>query len=316
MAKLPKSKLEKRLQSGQALLIVLLGMAVVLTMVLSVVSRSVTDIQLTTRDDEALRAFSAAEAGVEQALIVGTDIGETAFTDSGSSFSVTVEKLAEGEDTYAYPEELYSGESGTLWFVSHDSDGTLTCTLPGVDEPCYREPTFDVCWGKNTGTIPAVEVSVYYDDDPGGGYYPLGSTPHYGDVRVARFTFDHDAGRRNNNSFDGIVNNGCTIEDQTLEYWGTVDVANGLPAGCSAQNGCLLFAKAKFIYNSTPQPLGFSTGSTDGFPAQGVHIESTGQFGDSTRQIDVFRTYREPLSIFESAIFSMGSSGNEDLVKN
>ena len=70
MAKLSKSELEKRLQSGQALLIVLLGMAVVLTMVLSVVSRSVTDIQLTTRDDEALRAFSAAEAGV----VLSTDI--------------------------------------------------------------------------------------------------------------------------------------------------------------------------------------------------------------------------------------------------
>jgi Tfp pilus assembly protein PilX len=59
-------------QNGQALLIVLLGMAVVLTLVLSIVSRSVTDVSITKRDEESLRAFSAAEAGVEQALLVGT----------------------------------------------------------------------------------------------------------------------------------------------------------------------------------------------------------------------------------------------------
>jgi hypothetical protein len=311
MARLPKSLLKYNSVSGQALLIVLLGMAVVLTMVLSVVSRSVTDIQLTSRDDEALRAFSAAEAGVEQALIVGTNIGDTPLSDSGSSFSVTVEKLAEGKDTYAYPEELSSGESGTLWFVSHDSNGNLTCT---VTEPCYKQPTFDVCWGKSSGTIPAVEVSVYYDRNPSGAPTALGAAPDFGDVQVARYTFDpvFGPGRRDENSFDAHTSTSCDIEDQTLLYAGSVNVSTGLPAGCSAQNGCLLFAKAKFIYNDIPQPLGFSS-PTGTFPAQGVHIESTGQFGDSTRQIDVFRTYSEPLSIFESAVFSMGN--NDDLTK-
>ena len=52
-----------KIESGQALLLVLLGMAVVLTIVLSILSRSVTDIAVTSREEEALRAFSAAEAG-------------------------------------------------------------------------------------------------------------------------------------------------------------------------------------------------------------------------------------------------------------
>ena len=320
MGNLPKDKISKKLQSGQALLIVLLGMAVVLTMVLSVVSRSVTDIQLTTRDDEALRAFSAAEAGIEQALIIGTDIGEDNFEEEGgSTFSVNVEKLAEGETEYFYPEELYSGESGTVWFVSHDEDGYLDCT---GDLPCFSSQSMYVCWANDdtaTGVAPAIEVSVYYDADPGGETNSLGTSPDYDDVRVARYTFDPDPTRRGAddppNHFSDVTSRNCDIaENPRLEFEALINFNfPNLPINCYSQDGCLLFAKVKMIYNSTtPHPLGFvSTGAA--FPGQGVYIESTGQYADSTRQIDVFRTYREPLSIFESAIFSMGS--NADLTK-
>lgn len=315
MAKLSKRELEKHLHSGQALLVVLLGMAVVLTMVLSVVSRSVTDIQLTTRDDEALRAFSAAEAGVEQALIVGSSIGDTQFADSGSSYSVSVEQLAENQDRYEYPEEIYAGESANLWLVSHDSDGNLSCD----DGFCYNEDYFQVCWGDDDTirdyNAPALEVSVYYDSDPTNAPFAVGAAPDFGDVQVARYTYDPtDARRTNDNSFEfGAGTGNCDFDGKIIEYVASVNVANGLPAGCSAQDGCLLFAKAKLIYNAnTPHPVGFLTPAGGVFPSQGVHVESTGTFGDSTRQIDVFRTYREPLSIFESAVFSMGNFGDLD----
>ena len=316
MAKLSKSELGKRLQSGQALLIVLLGMAVVLTMVLSVVSRSVTDIQLTTRDDEALRAFSAAEAGVEQALIVGTNIGDTSLSDAGSSYSVSVEELGTSDSKYAYPEELYSGESATLWLVSHDEDGNLSCS--GADNPCYKEDSFQVCWGKD-GTkrdysAPALEVSVYYDADPTDAPFATGANPDFGDVQVARRTYDPTAARKLENSFEAGASDGnCDFGDNIIKFEASFNLAALLPANCSSTDGCLLFAKAKLIYNNTPHPVGFLAPGSATFPSQGVQIESTGQFGDSTRQIEVFRTYSEPLSIFESAIFSMGGDG--DLTK-
>ena len=56
-------------QKGQALIIILLVMSVVLTVVLSSVSRSVTEIVVTGYEEDALRAFSAAEAGVEEKLL-------------------------------------------------------------------------------------------------------------------------------------------------------------------------------------------------------------------------------------------------------
>src|SRR3972149_10501389 len=106
------NKLRER---GQALLIVLLSMAVILTVVLSVISRSITDISLTTYSEDALRAFSAAEAGVERALIVGSDVSEAI---GNASFTADVSGLAEGSSSYDYPIEVYSGESIYIWFVS------------------------------------------------------------------------------------------------------------------------------------------------------------------------------------------------------
>ena len=60
---------------GQALVIILLVLAVASTVVLSLVSRTVTDVAITTKEKDSSRAFSAAEAGVEEALVGGPTSG-------------------------------------------------------------------------------------------------------------------------------------------------------------------------------------------------------------------------------------------------
>ncbi len=60
--------MEKSRKSGQVVLIVLLIMVVILTIGLSLISQSVTDISISKDEEEAIRAFSAAEAGIEAAL--------------------------------------------------------------------------------------------------------------------------------------------------------------------------------------------------------------------------------------------------------
>lgn len=120
-------------QSGQALLIVLLSMAVVLTIVLSIFSNSVTDIAVTTSEAESLRAFSAAEAGIEKALVAlapqSGSFGEDAFQTSVTNF-------AEGLTSFAYPMDLASGDGAVLWFVSHDSNDKLSCS--DSSKPCFK----------------------------------------------------------------------------------------------------------------------------------------------------------------------------------
>src|SRR3989344_6653038 len=58
----------KKNESGQVLVIFLLVLVIGLALVLSIASRTVTDIRQTTTSDESNRAYYAAESGVEDAL--------------------------------------------------------------------------------------------------------------------------------------------------------------------------------------------------------------------------------------------------------
>src|SRR3982751_4984015 len=112
--------------SGQALLMVLLSVGVVLTVALSVVARSITDVSTTTKDEESLRAFSAAEAGVEQVLknpIASLPVDQTPqVTQIGNTvtnYSASLTSFPEVPTQYLYPVELQSGDSATVWLSAH-----------------------------------------------------------------------------------------------------------------------------------------------------------------------------------------------------
>jgi hypothetical protein len=64
-------------QKGQILLISLLVLVVALTVGLSVVTRSITTVRTTSEEESSQRAFSAAEAGIEQALVSNTSPQES-----------------------------------------------------------------------------------------------------------------------------------------------------------------------------------------------------------------------------------------------
>ncbi len=147
MFNLPKN------QSGQALLLVLLSMAVALTLVLSVLSRTITDVKISSQDENSQRAFSAAEAGIEQALVVGSDTGPVDIGDA--RFSATVSDFAEGKEAFVFPSSFVSGEPAVVWFVSHDSNGNLSCS--GAGNPCFKGSKVKICWGDSAvAPIPAI----------------------------------------------------------------------------------------------------------------------------------------------------------------
>lgn len=285
--------------SGQALLLVLLVMAVVLTLVLSVVSRSMTDISLTTRDEESLRAFSAAEAGIER-MIVGGDAAKVGTLDTGS-YSGDVEEYGEGASGVSYP-EIESGESGTIWFVEHAPDGKLVC-----DDGCFTGNVVDICWGGEETPAPAIEVSFFYDVNAGGVNNAL--TGDYSGVQVARAAYDSLYQSREN-SFTDPAGTGCTIDSITYEF-NTNDIIGALSPSIAcdlSEPGCLLFAKVKMFYNDEPHEVGVKVSADNGgheyLPSQGRSIESTGTSGDATAKVIAFQSFQEPLDIFESALFS------------
>ena len=285
-------------QSGQALLLVLLSMAVILTIVLSVLSRTITDITVTSKEEEASRAFAAAEAGIEKALIIGSNTGDF---DNGASFAATISNFGLQQSEYIYPEKLLSGETAIIWFVDHDEDdGTLTC---GTGE-CFSGNTMKICWGEagtsgSSDTTPAIEASVFYATTPG----------DYSDVRIARETIDPNTTRRTANNFSAVDSGTCTLDGTEFEFQKTLDFASlGIPVlSYSNQNG-LQFAKIRILYNTdVANTVGVDVVSSgNDLPSQGVRIESEGSSGEANRRIEVFQTFGELPPIFDASVFSPG----------
>lgn len=287
-------------ESGQALLLVLLSVAVVLTIVLSVVSRTITDISVVTKEEEALRAFSAAEAGVERVLIIGSDIGPTKIGDA--SFTAKVSSYSSGSKEYPNPVALYSGESAFVWFVAHAADGSFVCN---AQNPCFSGSRIKVCWGKpgtasNSQTTPAVEVSIFYAATPG----------DLSTVRIARDATDPNSDRRGSNNFSAPDTGTCQVGGTPYAFQKSLNFTSlGIPStSYQSQNG-LQFARIRMIYNSD---TGHQVGSDVNFagnsllPAQGSKIESLGSAGSANRKIEVFQLYGEPPPIFDSSVFSLG----------
>ena len=73
-------------EQGQVLLIIVLVMVVALTVGLSLASRSLIQVRTTGEQAESQKAFSAAEAGIEQALQTGQNI--TAEQDLGNNAKI------------------------------------------------------------------------------------------------------------------------------------------------------------------------------------------------------------------------------------
>jgi hypothetical protein len=285
------------LESGQALVLVLLSLAVVLTIVLFVLARSVTDVAVSSRSEEAVRAFSAAEAGIENALVIGT--GSNGLVDIGNAQYVSsVTGFAFGSTDFKYPVPMLSGDSMTTWFVSHLEDGTLGCNAP--DYPCYTGNSLSVCWGElNTNPAdngaPAIEVSVFYETTPG----------NLETIQIKRVTADPStSGRTLSNGFGSASGGNCPISGASYSFVKNIDFGGaglGIPAGSR-----LLFARTRILYNTlTPHPVGVSvTGSGLTLPSQGQDITSTGSAGDANRKVAVFQGWPEPPAVFDYAIYS------------
>lgn len=290
MVKLPKNQSgQAPHSSGQALLLVLLSMAVALTLVLSVLSRTISDVKISSQDESSLRAFSAAEAGIEQVLVVGSSTGDVDIGDA--KFSATVSDFAEGEDTFVFPSSFVSGEPAVVWFVSHDLDGDLTCS----GNPCFKGSKIKICWGDNTvAPIPALETSIIY----------LNTAGNYATARIARAVFDGNPVRRASNYF---VDPGgdCTIGANTFKYSTTLNFSSFTPSVPYDTTNKLQFMVLKLLYNNTSHHIGVDvTGSGSTLPSQGQLIESSGTSGDANRRVEVFQGYGELPIAFYSAIYA------------
>jgi hypothetical protein len=268
-----------RKNSGQALLIILLVMAVGLTIGLAVISRSVTDIGISRREEDSARVFSVAEAGIEEALRLGyapsggVEIG-------GIRATVTQSKIGNSPQ-FVFPDEYEAGDVQTLWLVEHGEQGNLDLNNR------YRGGSVEVYWGKpGSTTIPALEVTLIYDR---------------GGVKIMRWALD-PASRGNN--FEGAETGSFTVGGKTFKYRKTLSY---LP--CNT-NVCYAL-RLRLLYNDQPQILGVDGGGIE-FPSQGVYFESVASTNNLneeekiTKKVGRWQLYSSPPGIFDYVLYSEG----------
>lgn len=300
MVKLPAYCGQK--YKGQALLLILLVMSVVLSLVLSSVSKSVTDVEVSKYEDDAIRAFDAAQAGIEKSVIVG---GATSGTkvDLGNSASYTpvIATASATANYFKYSVDLSSGESAIIFFVKHkiNSNGDIEMSCAGG---CTSPTQIRLCWGRS-GTLsssfsaPALYIEYFYNSDLVNPDKWEGMAD-LSDIRVAISSADPYSGsdaKRIQNGFSNL-NTTTGIPCPSSFPYAFTTLENIIPTGR------LLFLRVTMLYNDTPQPLILRSASP--FPGQGHEVASTGQSGDVFRKLVLYQGYPEIPFEFANAIYS------------
>jgi len=270
-----------RKNSGQALLVILLVMAVGLTVGLAVISRSITDISISRQEEESARVFSVAEAGIEQALKLGY-APEGGIDVGGITATVTKTDLGKSLG-FAFPGEYGVGDIQTLWLVEHKEDGSLDTSNK------YSASTIEVYWGKEGGIVPALEVTLIYEQSG---------------VKIMRWALDPDPDSERDNNFDNDISPGSQLGGKSFKYKKSLN----LPC---AVTGVLCYAlRLRLLYNNQPQILGVK--GVSGLPSQGACYESTATNPQTgvTRKVRQCQLHKAPPEIFDYVLYS-----EKDLIK-
>ncbi|MDO8658023.1 MAG: pilus assembly PilX N-terminal domain-containing protein [Candidatus Levybacteria bacterium] len=289
------------MEKGQTLLIIVLIMVVGLTVGLAVASRSIINVRTSTEEENSQRAFSAAEAGVEQALRKGclsptgttcTPILAQEFTDNmKSTFNADITSVS-GSSLNGNALLLNGGnpvpkdDGIDVWLVSHDSSGkpdytnrftaNMTVHWGILSDQCSSDPL--------QNTMAAIEAIV------------ISGT--VSNPQTNRYTYDPcssengDGSRRNTNNFaNAAKGNAGNIGGVTFNYKTNIHISNGL------------VMRIIPIYASTP--IGIDANNQQLLPSQGNKIDSIGTSGLTKRKVIYYKGYPAlPVEFFQYILFS------------
>lgn len=268
---------------GQAALVILAIMAIAMTMAVSVSKRVINDVKVSEQEEQSAKAFSAAEAGIEEAIRKAKEGEELSSADTSAiAESLGVSELnvtsisAGGGNNYLYPITVRPGQSVIIWLRDHDE------TTGKLDESSgYEGNQLNLCWQSGT----AVEAVYFYNDA--------------GTYGIKQFAFDTDAARRGTNHFNASSLASCA----GLDAGETLDLSAGTP----------LFLAVRPFYQQTTLGAEGVGGAT--LPVQGSEITSSGAVSQGAskiaRKVKLFRSWPAPPGAFFSTIFSGGGvSGN------
>ncbi len=279
-------------QLGQAFLIVVLIMVIALTVGLSIASRTITNLKMGSEEANSQKAFSAAEAGIEQYLQAtnqNPSIGQQ-FNNGSSITSISRTYVGQGTRIALLNNgDPISKDEGTdIWFTKFDPDPTKLYTS-------NWSGTFTVYWGDYTGATPpatqycnfsAVELVVI-----------TGTSRTASDLKIARYPVENgcSSGRSTNfplpnaagaTNFNGSGVNFLSSNSFTIN---NILFARIIPLFANSKVGISIAASSPVLPNT----------------GEGQLIVSQGQAGSAQRQVTYFETWD---SVPSAYIFSVLSS--------
>lgn len=263
-------------QRGQVLLIVVLVMVTVLTIGLSVAARTITNIRTSEEVDNSEKAFSAAEAGIEQSLTTNEPV--TGSFGNNSSFETTINTIEGNEFTLNDSLPVEKDSASDIWLSEYPSyanqwSGTLTLHWGEAGGNCNASEAIN--------SNAALEVVVL----SGGTANPV----------VDRFALDPCSQRRLNNNFEFISVNPATIDGRDYQYQRTFTVNSGL------------FIRVIPLYSSANiavRSCDSAGNNCNPLPSQGTVIESIGSADNTQRRLVTVRLYPKlPTELFPYSFF-------------
>lgn len=267
----------KEYQRGQALLIVVLVMVTVLTIGLSLVARTITNVRITQEEENSERAFSAAEAGIERSLTSNVEVSGN--FQNGTSYQTSVAKLVGLDFLFNNGSPILKDNAADILLTDYPNysqswNGNVTLYWGDSSEVCASSE-FD-------NTAAALEILVI----SGTKLNPV----------MTRYFVDPCSSRASVNNFEYISGSGGAIRGKQFAHKKTLNVASGMiirviplyaPTALGA-NGC---------DNLNANCLAL--------PSQGSVIESLGTADTTQRKVISFVGYPQlPIEIFPFVMFS------------
>lgn len=305
-------------QSGQIIIILLLVMLVVLSVVLAITQRSTTDLSSSTDTEQSTRAYSAAEAGLEQALQRGTtspnsppitsqtiNLGGNQSTatirNSGllpvAGSGIALEYPPIGKETFAQfwltdtanTANNYSRNSFTIYFGNPDS-------LKAYDDAA----------GDNAQNVsPAIEVNVIKQ-------ITIAAVVSY---ESQRSYYDSLSSRASSNNFintttpstpitcSGSPAVNTILQTQSPFYCRvTINITN-----CSLPSCVPQLVRIRFLYTNLNHKVAIAPIDGSSLPPQVELYTSTGTAGQSQKTLQVFRVKEMLPPWLDFAIFSVNN---------
>lgn len=313
--KLPKQV--QNSQSGQILIIFLLILVVGLAIVLSIASRTVTDVRQTTTSDESNRAYFAAESGIENALkkiqdgslvpssSPNTSAGVNLQNVNRTNADVSVVSLTVPSGiAFEFPNPIAKDDVAQVNLMSKFSDittaGVTTLTPPSVP----RTSGLKVYWGAGA----AIEVSVITCDSAPAS--TCSSTPAF---HIYKWTFDQNAAARSNGFCATLLPPPGSItttegSNRPFTFAASFSFSTASPScpvndvfASTSENPVL--ARIRVLY-AGPIPVAVIPTVGD-LPDQGSRITSVGSTPSGvTRKLTVTRLYPALPAIFDYVLYN------------